>query len=151
MAVTKVLARDWTIEIDTDPLATTPTGSPVWTEIKGLNTIGFSQTKNDADVTTFDSGGFLEHIPASRGYEVTLEGIFLEDVSTGDRDPGQEAVEEYADMVGAEALASFQLTSPGGTIWSFSGSVTVETPSGGNDDPTGWSATITVSGQITKA
>src|SRR5690606_10420287 len=105
MAVTKVLARGWKFEINTG----TPE-IPAWTPIKGINSFSIATTKNDADVTDFDSDGWLKHIPASRGRSITLEGFYLEDPDTGDRDPGQEAVEELADKVGFPALAQFRMT-----------------------------------------
>lgn len=148
MGATKVLAKGWIFEIDTDPLATTPTGTPVWTRIKGVNTFSVEDSKTDANTSDFDSDAD-EHIPVRRGKQVTLEGYYLEDVSNGDRDPGQEAVEEYGRMVGLDALATFRMTSPGGKVFQFKASVNMGSPGGGNDDPTNWSATLTRSGETT--
>jgi len=145
MAVTKVLARGWTFEINTGTEAT-----PVWTPIGGINNFSISTTKNDADATSFDSGGWLEHLVASRGRQITLEGFHLEDPTDGTRDPGQEAVEELADQVGEASLGQFRITSPGGKTWTFKASADVQGPGGGNDDFASWSATLTVSGRITK-
>ena len=57
MAVTKVLARDWVLEIKS--------GSG-YTRIKGLSTLSFSNSKNDTDTTDFESQGATEHLVTSR-------------------------------------------------------------------------------------
>lgn len=146
MAKTKVLARNWIIEVDTDPLATVPTGTPVWTKVGGVNTFTISSDKEDADTTDFDSVGHSEHIVASRSNEITFEGFFIEDQTDGSRDAGQEAVEDYADKIGPESIAKIRLTSPGGKVRQFNGSFVTGDVGGGNNDATSWGASFTPSG-----
>jgi predicted secreted protein len=146
MAKTKVLARNWKIEIDTDPLATMPTGTAVWTKIAGVNTFTISNDKEDTDTTDFDSNGYNEHLVASRSNEVSFEGFFIEDQTNGQRDAGQEAVEKYGDKIGPEAMATIRLTSPGGKVRQFKGSFAVGDVGGGNNDATSWGASFTPSG-----
>lgn len=147
MTVTKILARDhgkdWEINTGNDQ-------APVWVPIAGINSWSPSPSKNDADVTTFDDDGRLAHIVASRGDEFTLSGLYLEDPDTGDRDPGQEAVETLAAEVGHTSLKQFRFTSPGGNRLTFDASANVTIGGGGNDDPSAWEATLTVSGRIVK-
>lgn len=149
MAVAKVLARDFTWEID-DGL-----GTSTFVEIGGLTSVSPSPTKNDADTTDFDSDGWLEHMVASRGLSFSLEGHYLEDTSDGSRDPGQERVEAVAQLVGADSVVPFQITTPGGTVISCNVSCDASpfgaSGGGGNDDPASWSATINVSGKPTVA
>jgi len=144
MPITKVLARDATFEINDGTEAV-----PDWLEIKGVTSLTFNPTKNDADTTDFDSEGVLEHLPASRGLAFTMGGFRLEDRDTGDRDPGQAAVEAYDALVGPDGLASFRITTPAGDVYAFSASVSVTPHGGGNDDPASWSVTITRSGPTT--
>jgi len=138
----KVLARKFLVEVQ-DPL------NSEWVPIKGLETIGFSGSKEDADTTDFESDGFTEHVVASRSYEVSLEGFWVEDPTTGERDPGQEIVESLAEKVGEESLGTFRITSPGGKVRTFKASASVEGPSGGKSEMAKWSATLTVSGRVT--
>jgi len=138
MAVTKVLARGWALTVGAGLVA-----------VGGINSITFSGGKTDAETTTFASAGWAEHIVAERTRSISVEGFFLEDSATGDRDAGQEAIETLNDAVGADSIGEFTLTSPGGTVYSFDGSVEVGDIGGGNNDPTSWSATITVTGEIT--
>jgi len=145
MAVTKCLARDWIVEIG-DGGAT-----PVWTEIKGINTLTFGSSKNDADTTSFDNGGVNTHLVASRGYTLTLEGFYMIDVETGDREPGQQLVEELADKIGPSSIGQFRLTDPAGLVRTFSASANIGDVGGGNDDPTSWGAELTISGKPTQA
>ena len=145
MAVVKVLARDWDFEINNGTEAV-----PVWVDIRcGLNTLTFSSAKNDADTTDFCSEGWQEHIVASRNNSVSASGFYLEDPDDGTRNAGQELVETASRLFGYDALKQFRLTSPGGTIKIFSGSVALGDIGGGNDDPTSWGFTVTVSGSTT--
>ena|SRR5690606_16335037 len=145
MAVTKILARGWTFSINTGDDVT-----PVWTPVKGITSFTPTQQKNDADTTDFDDQGAMAHIVASRGLQFACEGFHLEDPATGERDPGQEAVEALADAIDADSLGSFQLESPGGNIWQFLASAQVNAPGGGVDDAAQWNVTLTSSGTITK-
>jgi hypothetical protein len=146
MAVAKVLARDWTIEVQL--------ANESYQAIGGINSFSPSPEKNDADTTDFDSAGNLEHLPASRGMSYTFEGFFLVDVATGARDTGQERVEVLGDLVGPAGLGHMKLTSPpasGAEVWDFDCSINVTPPGGGNDDAASWSFEATVSGAINKA
>ena len=145
MATTKVLARGWKVEIGTQ-IAT-----PVYTIIKGLNSLTFSNDKSDTETTDFDSNGRAEHIVTERSAEVSCEGYFLEDIATKARDAGQQAVEAAAQSVGLTSLYPIRITSPGGTVKTFQASVNVGDVGGGNNDATSWGATFTVSGAITVA
>lgn len=141
MALTKVLARDWICEVENEMGVFIPVG--------GIETFEFGSGKTDADTTDFDSEGWGEHIPAVRTRTVTINGFFLEDKETGARDPGQKIIDELANKVGQEGLGNFRLTSPGGTLYEFKGSVDPAGPGGGHTDATSWGATIAVSGKIT--
>ena len=139
MAVKKVLARGWKLEID-------DTG---FKEVKGLTSLTFANAKEDADITDFDSDGQQEHIPVQRGHSLSMEGFYLEDPANGDRDPGQEAVETLGAETGYDGIGTFKMTSPGGTEKSFEASAVVNSTGGGLNDPTGWSVELKVTGAIT--
>lgn len=144
MAVTKILARDFTFELNTGT-----TASPTWVAVGAVSSWSHSPTKNDADTTTFDEEGRLSHLPASRGDEFTITGMYKEDESTGARDAGQEAVEAWADEIGPTGIKQFRISSPGGNVKTFEASASVQVGGGGTDDPAAWEATVTVSGAIT--
>ena len=139
MAVTKVLARGWTLEIQNpDTLA--------WVTVNGLKSFSFDSEDNKADTTTFDDDGWNSHLVASRGRKIGCEGYYLEDQVSKARDPGQILVEDYNEIIGPDSLAYFRLTSPAGTVRYFYASVSIGGVGGGNDDPTGWNAELTTSG-----
>lgn len=144
MAITKVPARDFTIEILTTPPST-------YTPIGGLNSLSHSPSSNTADTTDFDSGGRAEHLVMERGDAWTIAGRHLEDAATGDRDPGQAAVETLAKSVGLSSMGTFQITSPGGNKVTFEASAEVTLAGGGHNDPAAWQAVLTVSGEISYA
>lgn len=139
MAVTKVNARDWTVEV----LAA---DDITWVEVGGITSIGFDHESQEVDTTDFDSAGTSEHEVMERGRTYTLEGHFLEDPATGARDTGQARVETLGAQVGAASVDSFRITSPGGTVESFAASVRLGSKGGGNNDKTSWAATLKRSG-----
>lgn len=143
MPVTKVLARNTKFFIldDTDQRV----------EIKGINSFTIGMTKNDADTTSFEDGGNETHLVASRGQEFTLDGYRLEDVDTGERDPGQQLVEVLATLIGPPSIGEFVIVYPSGWEQPFTGSVSVTPAGGGNNDPNAWSVTLTVSGGVVPA
>jgi hypothetical protein len=139
-APVKVLARGWKVEIQKVDLT--------WVQILGLSSLTFDGEKKDADTSTFDDAGWESHQVASRGRSLKLEGFYLEDQVTKERDPGQTLVEALADAMGQESLGDFRTTSPAGTVKHFKASVAVSGVGGGNNDPTGWKADLTVSGPL---
>lgn len=149
MAVTKYLARDLTIAISTGPGVDTIDGTAddTWTAINGLNTLTHSPSTTRADTSSFDSAGRDEHLPASRGESWSLSGFSLEDVATGDRDPGQVAVEDLGKLVGPDGLGWFKITSPGGNTIIFQASAEVTIHGGGHNDAAAWGAELQVTGE----
>lgn len=146
MAVTKIPARDFTIEIDSNYPA-----APAFIPIGGLNSLTPSPSTTRADTSGFDSNGAAEHMVMERGLEFTISGHHHEDALTGDRDAGQLEVELLARAVGLAATGSFRVTSPGGNVDSFLASAEVTTAGGGHNDPAAWSAKITITGAVTHA
>lgn len=144
-APVKIPARDWTFEVlDSD--------DTTYLAIGGLTTFSPGSTKNDTDATTFDSAGWLEHQTMSRSGSLTLEGFRLEDTADGSQDPGQKRLEDVSREIGASSLVTMRVTSPGGTVYSWSVSVDMNplgTEGGGNDDFSGFRAALTMSGQVT--
>lgn len=148
MAVTEVLARGFTFELNTGSEAV-----PNWVAVGGINTWSHSPQSNDANTTTFDDDGRMSHMKASRGDQFTLNGLYQEDPDDGSRDPGQEACEAWADEIGPASRKQFRITSPstGGAVKTFTATATVTSGGGGNDDPAAWSCAMTVDGAITTA
>ena len=140
MAVTRFLARDLVVEVDP--------GSG-FIPIGGLTTIAHAPSKTDADSTGFDSAGHAEHVVVERGETWTLTGFYLEDVSTGARDAGQDAIEDLSQEIGPSALAAFKITSPGGNVIHFSASADLTGPDGGHNDLAKFQAVLKVSGATT--
>lgn len=142
MAITKVPARDYTFEVD-------PAGGTSYLEITGITTWGHKPAMGEADTTDFGSGGRQEHLKMSTGDSFTLEGQRKADVSDGSRDAGQAACETLSRSLALSSLGRFRFTDPDGEVKTFLASCTVTHGGGGNDDVTGWSAEIKVSGDIT--
>lgn len=146
MAVTEIPSRDWTFQLNTGTSA-----SPVWVAIGGITDHSLKRSSGETDTTDNDDDGRPTHMKMSRQDEWSLKGNYLEDVSTGDRDPGQEAVESWADEVGPDSIKEFRITSPGGTTRTFDASAEVQQPGGGNDDHEKWECTVKQSGLATVA
>ncbi len=151
MATTKFLARDLAIAISTGVGIDTVGGTAddTWTPIGGLNSLTHSPSTSRADTSAFDSNGRDEHLVASRGESWTLAGFAIEDVATGARDVGQEAVEALGKLVGPAGLGYFKVTSPGGNEIIFQASAEVTLHGGGHNDAAAWQAAVQVNGEPT--
>ena len=142
MAAVEVLARNWDLEV-VDPDETEET----FVEVGGLDTFTFSGDVNNADTTTFEDGGWETHMAASRSRGLSMDGKYQVDPETGERNRGQEIIEELATKMGQESLGSFRLTDPGGNSKEFDATANIGDQGGGNDDPTSWGAELDVSGE----
>lgn len=140
MALTKFLARDLKFEIED------PASGGDFVEVKGLETLTHSPSTTQADTTDFQSGGRKEHLVAERGDEWTLAGYKLEDVDTGDYDPGQSLVEDLAKQISVDSIGRVRITSPGGNTITCEASAEATLPGGGHNDPAAWGAKITFTG-----
>lgn len=147
MAVTDFLARDLVIEVDADLGHSSPTGAS-WVAIAGLNSLTHSPKTDTADTTDFDGHGRSTHLVVQRGDEWSLAGFAKLDVETGEKDPGQDACEQLAKLIGLDSLGQFRITSPGGNAITFDASVEVTLPGGGHNDAAAWAAKLTVSGDV---
>jgi len=212
-------------------------------EVKGLNSLTFGFSKDDAETTDFFSAGWSEHLPAERAKTLTAEGYKLQEVyptyqlnlgeadggtfllgnnqdgwtdpipwdadgltiegeletlygaanvvsveanddftilfdkdfkarldadfselenavspfiipvasaEEGERDPGQERIEELDGMHDDEGLGEFDLTSPGGQTKQFFASVNLQDIGGSNNEATSWGVELTLNGETTK-
>jgi hypothetical protein len=146
MAVTEIPAQDFTFDLNTGT-----TVSPNWVNIVGINTMSFAPVTNRADTRHFGDGGWLKHWVASRGMTMTLGGLRQEDPDTGDRDPGQEAVEAWALLMGPASIKQFRFTTPGANVATFNASAEITPAGGGNDDPATWQVVVTVDGPVVLA
>jgi len=144
VGLTKFLARDLVIEI------LDPGSGGDYVEIKGVESLTHSPSSTEADTTDFEGGGRKSHLIAERGDEWTITGFKLEDVATGEGDPGQLLVEELAEQISAASLGQFRITSPGGNTIEFQASAEVTQPGGGHNDPAAWGAKLSVSGAVTR-
>lgn len=144
MAVTKVNARDWTVEINTGTEA-----APAWVQIGGLTNFVVENSEVETDDTTFDSLGIEEQVVMQRGKQISLEGKFLEDEVSRSRNPGQSAVETAARDVGEASKKQYRFTTPGGTVETAKFTTRLGSIGGANNDRTSWAATLKRSGAST--
>lgn len=144
MPVTEIPARDFTFELNTGTVAV-----PVWTAVTGLISWSNSPTTVRANTQTWEDQGRQNAYVSSRGDSFTLTGRRQEDPVTGARDPGQEAVEAWAQEIGPASQKPFRITSPGGNIIAFDATAEVTRGGGGEDDASTWQVQLTASGIIT--
>ncbi len=100
--------RDWSIFIQ-DKTQVTET----WVRIKGL-----TQLTRSTDSTTEDGSAatdaYEEPYVTKRSGSLSLEGKPVVDASTGERDPGQSMLDDYATEVGCEGDATIKIVDPYG-------------------------------------
>jgi len=144
----KINARDWVFEASADPDA----GTPVWAEVGGLTSFDLnpSEGEESVDTTTFASGGVAESQAMQRGASLSLEG-FIERTAGVD-DAGQKVLNDAALLVGEASLIGVRFRHTDDTSWTvWDGWVSRGSNSGGNNDKTNWSATVTRSGAASTA
>jgi hypothetical protein len=145
MPVAETLVRDFTAELNTGTIAV-----PNWVEIEGIDNMAPAPATVRADTRHWSDGGRHRHMVASRGDSFTFTGKYQVDEATGDRAPGQEAVEAWAADFGQVSLKQFRITDSSGlNPITFEASAELTRPGGGNDDPASWGFTVEVSGDIT--
>lgn len=142
MPKVKVLARDYKIYIESK--------DKTFQQIGGIESLTLSFDAEDVETTDFDTNGYQTHLIASRSQEIEIEGSYIVDPQTGDRDAGQQLVEDLAEKVGYESLGKFRIMNPAGKVTEFLASVTLGDQGGGLKDKAGWGATLKVSGKPTK-
>lgn len=151
MAIRKYLARDHKFYISTDNRAT-------WTPISGIATWGFTIDNNDEDVSTTDSGGWGSSMYTQHTASLSLEGFFLVDSLTGDRDQGQLLAERAATKVGYDAyrdikieavptISGVQSTAIGSII--VTGTIALGDMGGAVTDVDPWNVEVAVDGKPT--
>mgnify|MGYP001157848879 FL=1 len=82
--------------------------------------------------------------------DTNTTGVTVKSAVTGDRDEGQEAVDALCTKIGADSIAQFKKTSPGGKAETFYASAEMGDIGGGNNDTTSWGVTLTISGKVTQ-
>lgn len=137
----KVSARKWIVDCSTD-------GGVTYINIKGLTKFAFGRSSTRTDTTDFTADGIETGEIMARGAHMKVEGFFLE-AADKTRDPGQAALETFADLVGTASVTYMRLTSPSGTIYKFQATVEIGDYSGGNNDKSAFSATLTRTGALT--
>lgn len=149
MTQRRINARDIIVEIE----SSTPDS---WLPIERLQNVvvNFGENEETADVTDYESDGAYEQEIMQRGASMTLEGLALEDDSTGALPPGRGRVEEMAgeDKVGSDSLGRVRFRSPRSQTWRiWTCTVSLGEQGGATNDKVSWSATITKSGKTTTA
>lgn len=145
----QINARDWIFEASPDPSA----GTPVWSQITGLEsfTLSNSEGEESTDTTTFSSDGVAESQAMQRGAACSLEGKVKRD-SNGDPDPGQQVVDDLAQLVGEASLGGFRFRHITDTEWVvWTAWASKGDNAGGLNDKTSWSASFTRSGAASTA
>lgn len=137
MPAVPILASKWQFQASND--------GTNWTTIKGLNSFTLSMDRETADITTFNSEGHAEHIPATISKTITAEGKYLID-DEGVRDPGQELVENLANSTGPAAIGYLRIIDPEGTPYVFRGSFVLGDIGGGLNEATSWGFEFTRTG-----
>lgn len=145
----QINARDWIFEVSEDPTAVTP----VYAQVGGLETftLSHSEGEEEADTTTFESGGHPESQPMARGASCTIEGKIKRGADNAP-DAGQASADALAQLIGEDALGGFRFRHKDDEDWTvWTAWVSKGDTSGGTNDKTSWSATFKRSGQATTA
>ena len=125
--------RNWLVEIQ-DKSAVSET----WIRIYGLTSLSRtvdSDTEDSSQTTDIWSEPYV----TKRNGSLSLEGNPVVVESTGERDPGQEMLTDYADLAGCDGDATLRVTDPYGHSWIGDYIVTShESASDENDETESW-------------
>lgn len=141
----KYNARDWIFQATPDPEA----GTPVWTQIEGVNTFTLSRSANEATVETtdFDSAGEYEGQAMQRGASLQLAGQKKLSAAGTDSAPGQKVCNDLAQALGEASLGGVRFRHISEEEWEqWTAYASSADEGGGNNDKSSWGATFTRSG-----
>ncbi|MEQ4723769.1 hypothetical protein [Nonomuraea sp. B19D2] len=100
MTLRSLLAKDWTVEINTGTTAT-----PTWTPVRGLTEFAEEIDTETEDDSDFDGDGWASQVVTQRGWTLTLNGNRKRDADAVAfvPDPGQEFLRKAGHVVGPGA------------------------------------------------
>lgn len=146
MTERKVPSRDLIVQVQAADGVT-------WLGIGGLNNTKMNPGDQEkaTETTTYDSAGNYEELKMQRGASLGLEGLLLLDHLTGVQNAGQARVEAIGAGLAYGSLGAFRFRYPAQTVWKVWSNATVSLgeQGGGNNDVTGWKATVMRSGAST--
>lgn len=130
MALRSLLAKDWTLEVNTGGGE-----SPVWTTVKGLTSMSFTldaETEDDAD---FDNDGWGSSVVTQRSWTLEIEGRRKRDAEAAgfQPDPGQEFLRQAGLIVGLDANVHVRWYRKDGAPDAFEGTAAVQYGGGGGE------------------
>lgn len=101
----KLLSRFWRIDIDTG------SGTPTWTQVKGLSKVTFTVNGEKIDVTDMDSNGWGDKLLVGNAFLVEIDGrsVYTGSMPTIVEDPGQAALKAKALTVGDGNYATIRV------------------------------------------
>lgn len=127
MALRSLLAKDWTIEVNTGSVAT-----PTWTPVRGLTQIREAYASNMEDDSDFDSGGWSSSQVTQRTWRLECEGRRKRTEATAfTPDPGQEFVRLRGNDVGIGSNVQCRYYRKDGAPDAYTGFASVEYGGGG--------------------
>lgn len=86
-----------------------------WVRIFGLTSMDRTTNGNSTDGSS-ETDEWEEPFITKRSSDLSLEGDYIEDETTGERDPGQDLLNWYAENVGCENDATIRMTDPYGHV-----------------------------------
>ncbi|WP_336214383.1 phage tail tube protein [Nonomuraea sp. LPB2021202275-12-8] len=130
MALRSLLAKDWTLEVNTGTLAV-----PVWTTVRGLTSMEFTLDAETEDDSDFDSDGWGSEVVTQRTWALEIEGRRKRDDSSATfiPDPGQEYLRQAGLVVGLTANVHVRWYRRDGSPDAYEGTAAVQYGGGGGE------------------
>ncbi|MGW4639551.1 phage tail tube protein [Sphaerisporangium sp. NPDC004334] len=128
MSLRSLLAKDWTVEVNTG----TPEAK-VWTPIRGLTEFTEEIKTKTEDDSDFDNDGWSSDVAVQRGWTLKCKGNRkrVRENPTFTPDPGQEFVRQAGRVVGLEASIEVRWYRKDGSPDANEGFATVDYKGGG--------------------
>ncbi|MBB5081378.1 phage tail tube protein [Nonomuraea endophytica] len=130
MALRSLLAKDWTLEVNTSSTAV-----PAWTTVKGLTKLEFTLDSETEDDSDFDSNGWASEVVTQRKWALEIEGRRKRDTGSASfvPDPGQEFLRKAGLVVGINANVEVRWYRKDGSPDAFQGTAAVQYKGAGGE------------------
>lgn len=123
MATRSLLAKDWTLEVDTRAPAAP---APVWTRVNGMTSFTESTDDNTEDDAAFEDDGWGSSVVTQRTWSIEAEGKRKRtDAAVFTADPGQEAIRKAGRALGFTANIHVRWYRRDGSPDAYEGTATV--------------------------
>ncbi|SDZ00987.1 phage tail tube protein [Thermoactinomyces sp. DSM 45892] len=120
-----------------------------WLKLNGITSFKFGGEDETAETNSFSKQGYKGQMVVQRGWKLEFESNYLEDITTGERDPGQAYIDQLAQELGQEAQSRLKMVAPSRKHGFYIlGTPSISDMGGGVTDVMTWNFSWVIDGKI---